>query len=88
MRWVRGTTIGDEEDPVCPDHGVAMEHFKNLGKPARFQDQATQTYTLLYRCPVPGCDNTAERERVRNQIPVTGERTPRPAWTKRDRTRV
>lgn len=88
MRWLRGATIQDEDTPVCPDHGVTMDLFKNVGKPARFSDQATQTYTLLYRCPVPGCDNTAERERVRNQIPVSGEQTPRPAWSKQDRTRV
>lgn len=88
LRWIRGTTPGEEETPVCPDHGVEMELFKKVGKPARFADQATQTYTLLYRCPVPGCDHTATRERVRNQIPVAGEQTARPAWSKQDRLRV
>ncbi len=88
MRWIRGATIEDEEVPICPDHGVEMVLFKKVGKPARFSDQATQTYTLLYRCPVPGCDNTAERQRVRNQIPVVGEQTTRPIWAKQDRTRV
>lgn len=88
MRWIRGAAIEEEQTPVCPDHGVEMVLFKNVGKPARFSEQATQTYTLLYRCPVPGCDNTAERQRIRNQIPVPGERTARPAWSKQDRTRV
>ncbi|HQZ88469.1 MAG TPA: hypothetical protein PLR44_00220 [Thermomicrobiales bacterium] len=88
MRWMRGTTLEKEGTPICPDHGVEMTLFKNVGKPTRFSDQSTQTYTLLYRCPVPGCDHTAERDRVRNQIPVRGEQTTRPVWSKQDRTRV
>lgn len=90
LRWLRGSTLDDVDEsvPVCPNHGVEMDLFKHVGKPARFSDQATQTYTLIYRCPVPGCDETAERDRVRNQIPMRGEQTTRPAWSKQDRTRV
>jgi len=90
LRWLRGSTLDDEDEsvPECPDHGVEMDLFKYVGKPARFSGQATQTYTLIYRCPVPGCDRIAERERVRYQIPVRGEQTRRPAWLKNDRTRV
>ena len=90
LRWLRGSTFDDEDEsaPECPDHGVEMDLFKYVGKPARFSGQATQTYTLIYRCPVPGCDRIAERERVRYQIPVRGEQTRRPAWLKNDRTRV
>lgn len=88
LHWIRGTTIEDETIPICPDHGVEMDMFKKVGKPTRFSDQATQTYTLLYRCPVPTCNHAAERQRVRNQIPVASEITPRPVWSKRDRTRV
>ena len=71
--------------PECPDHGTQMELYKKLGRPARYSDQETETYVLIFRCTDPGCDRTAERSRVRNQIPVPGENTERPSWVKRSR---
>jgi hypothetical protein len=85
IQWIRGEVPPQDDVPVCPEHDVPMELFKKLGKPARFLDQETQTYTLIFKCPVPGCGESAERTRVRTQIPVPGERTARPPWAQRDR---
>jgi hypothetical protein len=81
--WVLGREPSQDDVPICPDHDELMQLYKKVGKPARFSDQGSASYELLYRCPVPGCDNTATRRRVRNQIPVPGEVTPRPRWALR-----
>ena len=85
IQWMRGDEPVQDDIPECRMHNVQMELFKKVGKPARFQDQETETYSLLFRCPVPGCDETADRRRIRTQIPVPGERTDRPAFAIRDR---
>lgn len=85
IQWAKGVEPDQDELPECRMHGVPMELFKKVGKPARFHDQETETYTLIFRCPVAGCDESAERRRVRNQIPVPGQTTDRPAWASRDR---
>ena len=82
IAWVRGDAPIQDDIPECPAHHVPMELFKKVGKPARFTDQETESYDLLFRCPVPGCDETASRRRVRNQIPVPGETTDRPDWAR------
>lgn len=84
MDWIKGTPAPDDE-PVCRLHGVPMELYKKVGKPARFHEQQTATYTMLYHCVVPGCDESAERTRVRTQIPVPLGITERPPWANRDR---
>ncbi len=71
--------------PECPDHGTQMELYKKMGRPARYSDQETATYILLFRCTNPTCNQTAQRDRVRNQIPVPGENTKRPSWVERTR---
>jgi hypothetical protein len=85
ISWIRGEVPPQDDVPVCPEHDVPMDLYKKLGKAARYADQETQTYTLIFKCPVPGCGESAERTRVRNQIPVPGERTTRPPWATRDR---
>jgi hypothetical protein len=84
MGWVRGEVADESEWPMCPRHDVRMEMFKKVGQPTRFMDQETETYTLLFRCPVEGCDEQATRRRARTQIPVPGERPERPSWAERD----
>lgn len=88
MRWVRGDETEQDEIPECADHHVPMVLFKKAGKPARFTDQETETYYLLFVCPVEGCGNSAERRRIRTQIPVPGERTERPDWATHDRKSI
>lgn len=85
LDWVRGETAHESEWPECPLHGVQMEMFKKVGQPTNLTEQETETYTLLYRCPLDGCDEQATRRRIRSQIPVPGEQTPRPSWAERDR---
>ncbi len=84
LGWVRGEVADDSHWPECPRHEVRMELFKTVGRPARFLDQETETYTLLFRCPVEACDEQATRSRARTQIPVPGERPLRPPWAERD----
>jgi hypothetical protein len=85
LDWARGEVAEETDWPVCPLHDERMELFKTVGTPTRFTDQETTRYTLLYRCPVPGCDEQATRDRLRTQVPVPGEKTKRPSWAQRDR---
>jgi hypothetical protein len=80
LAWVRGDEQPQDDVPICPRHDVPMELFKKVGKPARFSDQETETYQLIFRCNVPGCDESATRRRIRTQIPAPGETTERPDW--------
>jgi hypothetical protein len=69
--------------PLCPDHKVEMQLRGKLGRPSRFSDMTQETYTLIYFCPVPGCDNAAEVEQDRSQIPVPGAAPDRPSYSRR-----
>jgi hypothetical protein len=69
--------------PVCPDHHVEMRLRGKQGRPTRFSSQSEEEYTLIYFCPVEGCNNTAEVTRVHTQIPVPGEPPPRPTFSRR-----
>ena len=75
----------EPEIPVCPSHEVEMRLRGKLGKPTRFADQSEEEYTLIYFCPVPECNHTAETKRVATQIPVPGESPARPAFSRRGR---
>ncbi|HEY8447399.1 MAG TPA: hypothetical protein VIL01_09845 [Thermomicrobiales bacterium] len=69
--------------PICPDHKTEMRLRGKLGRPTRFSHQTEEEYTLIYFCPVEGCNNTAMVERVRTQIPVPGEAPERPPFARR-----
>jgi hypothetical protein len=71
------------EIPLCPDHHVEMRLRGKLGRPTRFSDQTEEEYTLVYFCPVEGCNHTDTRTRVKTQIPVPGESPERPAFSRR-----
>ncbi len=72
--------------PLCPDHNVEMDLPGKMGRPSRFSDMTQETYTLIYFCPVPGCDNSAEVEQARSQIPVPGAQPERPTYARRRAT--
>ena len=74
----------EPEIPVCPDHKVEMRLRGKQGHPARFSFQTEEDYTLIYFCPVEGCNHTATRKWVKTQIPVPGEAPPRPIFARRD----
>ena len=69
--------------PLCPEHEVEMRLRGKMGRPARFEDQTQETYTLIYFCPVRGCGETVLKETSRSQIPVPGEPQPRPDYIRR-----
>ena len=55
-----------------------------MGRPTRFSYQTEETYTVIYFCPVPGCDETAEVQMAMTQIPVPGAAPRRPDYARRD----
>ena len=71
--------------PHCPNHNVEMRLRGKQGRPTRFSDQTEEEYTLIYFCPVEGCNETAEVKRVKTQIPVPGEPPERPLYARRGR---
>jgi hypothetical protein len=74
----------EPEIPLCPDHKVEMRLRGKQGRPARFSDQTEEEYTLIWFCPVEGCNFTATTKRVKTQIPVPGEPPPRPLYSRRE----
>lgn len=73
----------DPQIPVCSEHKVEMRLRGKQGRPARFTDQTEEEYTLIYFCPVPDCNHTAERKRAATEIPVPGESPERPSFSRR-----
>ena len=73
----------EPEIPHCPEHGGEMRLRGKQGRPTRFSDQTEEEYTLIYFCPVEGCNETAHVKRVKTQIPVPGEPPERPAFSRR-----
>jgi hypothetical protein len=69
--------------PICPDHKVEMDLRGKMGRPTRFSDMNQESYTLLYFCPVEGCDHTKEIDQSRAQIAVPGKPPARPAFSRR-----
>ncbi len=69
--------------PICPDHHVDMQLRGKMGRPARFADTSAQSYSLIYFCPVPGCDHSKEKTVSRQQIAVPGVPPKRPTFSRR-----
>lgn len=69
--------------PICAEHQVQMRLRGKQGRPARFSDQTEEVYTLIYFCPVEGCNKTAEVKRAASQIAVPGESPERPTFARR-----
>jgi hypothetical protein len=70
--------------PVCSIHGGPMQMRGVMGQPARFSYQTEETYTVIYFCPVTGCNETATRQLAMTQIPVSGAAPRRPDFARRD----
>lgn len=68
--------------PECPRHHEQMRLRGKQGHPSRFTGQSEELYTLIYFCPVEGCDETLERKQLRTQIPVPGETAHRPTYSR------
>ena len=75
----------DPATPHCPEHKAEMRLRGKQGRPTRFSDQTEEEYTLIYFCPVEGCNHTSELKRVKTQIPVPGEPPERPSFARRGR---
>lgn len=79
---ILGREANDPEIPECPTHHGEMHLRGKLGRPSRFADQHGEEYTLIYYCPVEGCNETAERHQRRTQIPVPGASPERPLFSR------
>jgi hypothetical protein len=55
-----------------------------MGAPTRFSYQTHETYTVIYFCPVRGCNETAAVPMAMTQIPVAGAAPKRPDYARRD----
>jgi hypothetical protein len=74
----------EKTPPECPDHHVEMRLRGKLGRPSRFEGMSEEDYMQIYFCPVPGCNETAERRVARRQIPVPGVPPRRPDFARAD----
>jgi hypothetical protein len=72
----------DPAIPNCRDHHTEMRLRGKLGRPSRFADQTEEEYTLIYFCPVEGCNHTDTRTHRRTQIPVPGAAPDRPLFSR------
>lgn len=82
--WVLKRERNEPDVPVCPTHHVPMQMRGLIGQPTRFSYQTEETYTVIYFCPLAGCDETAEVQLRRTQIPVPGVSPDRPGFARRD----
>ncbi len=74
----------DPHIPDCPIHHVEMRLRGKMGRPTRFSQQTEEEYSLVFFCPVDGCDETKIIDRVKTQIPGPGEAPARPDFARRD----
>ncbi|MCA9832619.1 MAG: hypothetical protein KC435_01600 [Thermomicrobiales bacterium] len=74
--------IEDADAPICPDHGVELRLRGKVGRPARFFDQTSSEYTLIYVCPHDDCSYSAERVVRRNQAAIPGAAPERPSFAR------
>lgn len=84
INWVFNREHVEPDVPECPDHHVPMQMRGVVGQPTRFSYQTQETYTVIYFCPVTGCNETAEAQLTMTQIPVPGVAPRRPAFSRRD----
>ena len=69
--------------PLCPDHHTPMQLRGYIGRPTRFTYQQNESYTVIYFCPVHGCNETAQRELSMTQILVPEAGPRRPDYSRR-----
>lgn len=86
---ILGRTPVESRVPACPAHQLEMDLRGKIGRPSRFAATSEEDYTLIYYCPIEDCNETAERNVRRTQIPVPGRSPKRPDFARtsdRDRS--
>ena len=83
LDWVFRRERVEPDVPLCPDHHTPMQLRGYIGRPARFTYQQNESYTVIYYCPVQGCNETAQRELSMTQIPVPEVSPRRPDFSRR-----
>lgn len=84
LDWIFQRERVQPDVPMCPLHDVPMQMRGVMGSPAQWSYQTEETYRVIYFCPIPGCNETAEIVTARTQIPVPGASPRRPAYARRD----
>lgn len=84
LDWVFKRERNEPDVPECPSHHVPMQMRGVIGQPTRFSYQTEENYTIIYYCPVVGCDETSTTPVARTQIPVPGASPERPYYARRD----
>ncbi|MCO5216269.1 MAG: hypothetical protein M9953_03875 [Thermomicrobiales bacterium] len=74
--------IDDGSTPVCPDHHVDLRLRGKVGRPARFHDQTSSEYTLIYVCPHDNCSYSESRSVQRIQAAIPGAAPARPSFAR------
>lgn len=84
INWLLNRPVELPHTPECPDHKLPLLLRGSIGHPARFDGQSEETYTQIYYCGVPGCNQTAAVKRHKSQAPVPAEVPGRPVYSRRD----
>ncbi len=84
LDWVFQRERVKPEVPLCPSHQMPMQMRGVMGSPAEWSYQTEETYRIIYYCPVPSCNETAEVLTSMTQIPVPGAAPRRPYFARRD----
>ena len=79
---ILGRKVDEERTAVCPSHDLEMDLRGKIGRPSRFAGTSEEDYTLIYYCPLPDCNETAERNVRRTQIPVPKRAPQRPDFSR------
>lgn len=82
LDMILGRRADENKAPVCPNHDLEMDLRGKIGRPSRFAAMSEEDYTLIYFCPVEDCNETAERNVRRTQIPVPGRSPKRPDFSR------
>lgn len=82
LDMILGRKTDERNTPECPRHHMEMDLRGKIGRPSRFAATSEEDYTLIYYCPVETCNETAERNVRRTQIPVPGRSPKRPDFSR------
>ena len=83
LDWVFKRERAEPDVPLCSDHHTPMQLRGYIGRPTRFTYQQNESYTVIYFCPVQGCNETEDRELSMTQIPVPDVSPRRPDFSRR-----
>lgn len=82
VNWVLHKDPVKPSTPACPDHKIPMLLRGSMGTPARADGQSEATYTQIYYCGAPQCNQTAQVTRLKSQGAAPVEAPERPEYVR------